>query len=520
MERRSFLIGGATAITGGAVVGLGIPPAAAQSPPAPGQPLAPSDIAAAVARLRKQFLAEFDPAYVENVIVPHFLVSIYQGEPLLLPMIGTDFTKENALPYDLWGLLSETWKPAPQDGVTVFLQGLEKRGPDNRRKRIYMSAVTPDLYRPMYGDKIVAFFDKLLDDANANKPLMRPYLESYFDLYWDLHLGVKPDAIPQQVHDLGQAFNTVLAYRDPTQKIVYENYMTVRTNLAFLKKWIDDRLADIESGKTPNPEKTFAWYWLKNAGDGEYFAHKDVVFEVFHNFVALSQWGNSLYNMMLRLATDTGDPDTRAWFKKTMEGDPDNAAGNAFTPLERFVMELFRTINPNGGSISALAETRPPPFERHGYVVTPHKASSFDPVHWKNPEKFDPERYNIAPTSSQIDEAKCETMGFASCPFDRTTFDVRDGRAGALHNSAFGTVYGIVDGKPLPVCDDAGFAPFGFGYRRCPGEQLTIQVFEDFLRKVWKSKIEFHKLDIANPEPLPIGPTTVIGDDVGFSRSS
>ena len=44
-------------------------------------------------------------------------------------------------------------------------------------------------------------------------------------------------------------------------------------------------------------------------------------------------------------------------------------------------------------------------------------------------------------------------------------------------------------------------------------------MFEDFLRKVWKSKIEFHKLDIANPEPLPIGPTTVIGDNVGFSRS-
>ena len=40
----------------------------------------------------------------------------------------------------------------------------------------------------------------------------------------------------------------------------------------------------------------------------------------------------------------------------------------------------------------------------------------------------------------------------------------------------------------MPVCDYAGFAPFGFGYRRCPGEQLTIKVFEDFLRKVWKEQ--------------------------------
>ena len=144
MERRTFLAGGAAA-----AVGLTSQPAAAQyfdkawlETPSE-QPLAPSDIEAAVARLRKQFLAEFDPAYVENVIVPHFLVSVYDGERLWLPMINVEFTKENALPYDLWGLLSESWKPAPEEGVTVFLQGLEKRGPHNRRKRIYMTAVTP-----------------------------------------------------------------------------------------------------------------------------------------------------------------------------------------------------------------------------------------------------------------------------------------------------------------------------------------------------------------------------------------
>ena len=89
-------------------------------------------------------------------------------------------------------------------------------------------------------------------------------------------------------------------------------------------------------------------------------------------------------------------------------------------------------------------------------------------------------------------------------PFERERFPVKDGRNATLNNSAFGTVYGVAGDKPMPVCDYAGFAPFGFGYRRCPGEQLTINVFEDFLRKVWKERIEFVKLNIANPAPVPL----------------
>src|SRR6476469_10668099 len=246
MERRAFLFGGAFTVAGmatGPVSAQYFDNAWVKSPPQ--QPLSPADIESAVARLRKQFLAEFDAAYVENVIVPHFLVSIYDGERPLLPMIGVEFTKENAIPYDLWGLLSETWKPAPEDGVTVFLQGLEKRGPNNRRKRIYMSALTPDLYQGMYQTKIVGFFDQLFSAQNASKPLMRIYLDTFWDLYWDLHLGVKGQDIPQQVRQIGENFNTVLAYRDPTQKIVYDNYMAVRKNLDLLKSWIDDRLGRV-----------------------------------------------------------------------------------------------------------------------------------------------------------------------------------------------------------------------------------------------------------------------------------
>ena len=491
----------------------------------------PRQIQTAFEPFRATIPANFDPEYVEKVVVPFFLTSVYEGERPMLPMIDVNFSKENALPYDLWGLITRDWRPTPEEGVTVFLQGLEKRGDNNLRKRIYFSAVTPDLYKPMYSAKVVAFVDRLLDQQFTNKPFMRHYLDYYFDLYWDLHLGVSGDAVPFEVRQIGEAFNTVLAYRNPLLPITYDNYMIVRERLDFLKCWIDDRLADIESGKTKNPEKTIAWYWLKNAGDGSHFAKKDVVFECFHNFVALSQWGNSIFGTMSRLSEDGGDPAVRASFQKTMSGNFDNASA-AFSPLELFVMELFRVISPNGGSISAIRDARTGahgaspqqrfglPLERHSYVSTPHTSTSLDPVHWKDPNAFDPQRYLGVPTSAQITEEKCRQIGLARCPFEITSFDVKDGRKAKITNSGFGTVFGVVDGRNFPVCDYAGFASFGFGYRRCPGEQLTIQVFEDFLRKVWRDKIVFCKLNLTNPGQVPIGPNAVVQDDIGFSRSA
>ena len=534
MERRTVLKGGAAAVGvlgagASSEMAAGVDRAFADAP----QSGLPRQMLRAVQRFRETIPPNFDRDYVERAVIPFFLTSIYEDQRPTLPMIGVEFTKENALPYDLWGLITRDWRPTPEDGVTVFLQGLEKRGPDNLRKRIYFSGVTPDLYKPMYGPKVVAFFDKIMDQRFAGKPFMRHYLDYYFDLYWDLHLGVTGDHIPFEVRQIGESFNTVLAYRNPLLPITYENYMIVREHLDFLKSWIDDRLADIESGKVKNPESTIAWYWLKNAGDGSHFAKKDVVFECFHNFVALSQWGNSIFGIMSRLSEDGGDPVVRASFNEAMSGGVFNSAdGIAYSPLELFVMELFRVISPNGGSISAVKDARKSaygaspqqrfgvPLERHSYISTPHTSTSMDPVHWQDPDKFDPTRYLRVPTSAQVSEENCRQIGLARCPFDITNFEVKDGRRANLTNSGFGTVFAKVDGKSFPVCDYAGFAPFGFGYRRCPGEQLTINVFEDFLRKVWRDKIVFRKLNVPNPGEVPIGPNTVIEDDLGFTRST
>ena len=330
---------------------------------------------------------------------------------------------------------------------------------------------------------------------------------------------MKGDDIPAGVRQIGQSFNTVIGFRDPLLQVVYDNYMKVRALRTPLKQWIDEKTNDIMNGKIKDPEKTFIYYWTKNGGKGEDFRQKDIVFESFHNFGALSQWGAMIYNIMLKLDKDAGDPAVKAWFKKTMESGPDTADGSAFTPLQLFVMELFRTITPNAGSISTLHELMPVHgADRHVYAITPHLPANFDKSQWENPLQFNPDRYRDAPTSDQNGEAKAKALGFSKCPFDKTAFAVSDGRKAEIVNSAFGTAYGVVDGKALPVCDHAGYAPFGFGYRRCPGEQLNIEVFSDFLRKVWADKIEFEQLKTPNPAKLPIGLVTVIADTIGFRR--
>src|SRR5215467_8291709 len=106
--------------------------------------------------------------------------------------------------------------------------------------------------------------------------------------------------------------------------------MAVRAKLDFLKTWIDERVEDVSNGRIAAPEKTFVYYWLKNAGNGDHFSKKDIVFECFHNFVALSQWGNTIFGIMSRLSRDSGDPEVRKSFIKTMSGNHDQASGSPY----------------------------------------------------------------------------------------------------------------------------------------------------------------------------------------------
>ncbi len=459
----------------------------------------------------------FDPAYIHGAIRPFAEMSTSRGAPLLTQMIDAAFSKEGAIPPHLWGMLYEGWRPAmEEEGLSVFLQGLERRGEDNARKRIYMSALTPDLYEAHYRPKVINFLQGLFREGHEGAPLMRRYYDGYWDMFWDLHLGVRGDDIPDEVRAIGDAFNAVIGFWDPRREVVYENYMRVRALREPLRAWIDARVKAVVDGEVEHPEATFVHYWAINGAFGPDFRRKDIVFECFHNFLAFSQWGNTLYQIMDRL-TDSGDEAIRSAYRRTMEGSPDAREANGFTPLDRLVMELFRVISPNTGSLSSVEMDRDG-VTGAGYIFHAHPEANLSPRHWDAPDAFDPGRFRGAVTAAQADDAHCRDIGLARCPFSEAPTRVADGRALELASSGFGTVHARLEGEPLPLADMAGYAPFGFGYRRCAGEWLTVDFVKDALRLAWSEQLSFVRLPAGNPAPLPVGPGAVIQDNVGFVR--
>ena len=120
----------------------------------------------------------FPTDYVQGAVAPFLQSGIYIGDRPTLPMIDLFSSKEGAIPPHIWGMLYDTWKPnMEQDGLSVFLQGYERRGPDNERKKIYMTAVTPDLYDADHAPKIERFLDGLFDSGYEGRPIMGPYYE-------------------------------------------------------------------------------------------------------------------------------------------------------------------------------------------------------------------------------------------------------------------------------------------------------------------------------------------------------
>ena len=291
----------------------------------------------------------------------------------------------------------------------------------------------------------------------------------------------------------------------PTQKVVYDNYLIVRKNLDFLKSWIDDRLKDILSGKTPEPEKTLAWYWMKNGEESEYFNHQDVVFECFHNFVAFSQWGNTMYNIMATLGRDAGDAQAKDWFTKTMAGDS-TSQRVSFPPWNASSWNCFAPFRQRREASQRWRRPTRRPSSDTAYIVSPHTSTSHDRVQWSNPDDFDPSGTNMRPPArTSMKPVFSRWSGEVAIRTDVVRRQRRtQGRAAQqrfrhrVRRRRRSSTAGVRLRR---------FRAVRLRLPPLPGEPLTVMAFEDLLRKVANERLEFVKVAAANPQKVPLGPS-------------
>ena len=460
----------------------------------------------------------FEEDYVDGAVAPFFLSGSYIGERPALPMIDVALSKEKAVPTALLGHVVRGMGAQRGGGRGRGLHpGIRESRADNERKKIYMTATTPDLYATQYAPKISRFLDQLFADANAGKPLMHEYYANT-----SICTGIStsgPRGRPSRPR-CGSSGKLQRCPRllVPTLDIVHESIMRVRALRQFLQDWIDTRVQAVIDGKVPDPEGLLSTTGSRTAGTGRTSAARTS-----SSSASITSWrsasGATCSTTPWAWRATHGDPIVRSWFERTMTNGPDQPDSSAFTPLDRFVMELFRTISPNGGSLSTLARrgqllgrSTPP----SSLLTRPRARTRGTGAIRRSSTPIVIRRRRRAKTMTRRNAGRLVLPGAPSPP---QPFAVNDGRQAELTNSAFGAVYGVVDGKAYPVCDTAGYAPFGFGYRRCGGEQLTVEFFKELLRTTWNEKFEFITLEVEHPEKLPVGPGIVIEDPIGFTRA-
>jgi len=171
---------------------------------------------------------------------------------------------------------------------TVFSTNLEDRGPNNQRKKQYMSALTCDKL-PLYEPKIDAMLENFFQDITTNaKPILSSWQQRVFELYFDLHLE-GPTGHPDYVIEYIQLFTQILAPGRDEYAFTRRNdvlrgaCLYPRVDAYFEERWqfiVDNEI-----------NSTFVFWWNK-AG----IPKEAILFEAAHNILA---WGNLMNTLFL-----------------------------------------------------------------------------------------------------------------------------------------------------------------------------------------------------------------------------
>lgn len=393
-------------------------------------------------------MEEYFDSFPKNEIIPYYS-PLFDNALLLKKDIQNIFhqdntSKENSLPYLInmfttpHSLLG-TWL-----GDSIFRTDYHKRGENNRYKEVYMEALKQKNLEN-YRNVIIQQLSKYLD---------KPGELSFFDfcqninieLTYLIHFGFLPSK-----EDYKGSIRFINAVKDHAI-----DYTSIHKQILNLPGFYQRTLNYI---RNTNNETTMIGVWNRHGK----LSKESIFMEFIHNILGMAiNWTNLTY----------------LYIKNHSQGIVSNIPKDE-EMKKAYIYECFRFLLPvrfTGSHINKPEEYNLPNSSNNIFIHD-LKVYTQNPNYFgSNPEHFLPQRMENHLKDTVSSKGKCPFSGFFETPNEAK----------------------VVCGMEL--FEKEGYLPFGYGYRRCPGEHLSMIFLEEMANKMASIKYKVYLDGETNPE--------------------
>lgn len=351
--------------------------------------------------------------------------------------------------------------------ITLFLKDLEDRGFNNTEKKRYIQSLSKKKVMRRYRDKIQRFVTGTVNSMTIyKKPVLSSFDSHLVDFFMDVHVGTAPH--PPFVKQWFYNFSYVVSSWNPAQPLRNASLISGHVNAEGVREYYRERAKIVlNEGLTD----TFLWAWLQ-AG----MSVETAVTEAIHNIIAFRQFINMMHLIMVQNISPGPATGGAKYFQifRTLTTE---------TQKINFIREVLRAELPNNAWFSRDASVIPS-FKRaiHLPALIQFTASGSNPA----TGAFNMNRYG-----SQFDATFSDALDFESVsPTHYPGYSAED-KPDAIREAMKQTTVSPVDGETvinegesnmIPVFTNPIYAAFGLGYRRCPGEVISmfiaLEIFE------------------------------------------
>ena len=346
----------------------------------------------------------------------------------------------------------------PIQGESIFRFDYESRGKNNRQKEEYMKALRKeDLQK--YQQVIRKY---LREDA---KLLQREYFmvdkchRICIDLFYLLHFSLMPQ--PDDYRDVEIFLEAVIKF-----PFVPVNHISSLRQINNLKSFYQKSIGRMEALKK-NKKHCLVYLWLQTE-----LTEGDIFIELIHNILAMvSNWFNTLYPYLIKVSLGTiprlklkDDENVRAYLQECFR---------LITPV-RYVSSKIKNNKKFKSHIPEKMSDIRDKIENEGLYTHLYdlKVQNHNPKWWgSTANQFDATRFTDLP--QQLEKPSASS---SKCPF-----------LNSIRNAK-------VDCE-LPIYEKNGYLPFGDGYRRCPGEYLSMIFLEEVARLIAVKQVDITLLN-------------------------